>query len=253
MRKIIYPYKMGSESSTQLKERLGGKKVYPDRAYRYRENDLVINWGNSGVPNWDNVNVKWLNKPSAVAIASNKLNTLTKLRECGVNVPYFSEDREDMGHELTIVRHKLDGHSGEGIEIIAEVDQIPIAPLYTKYIPAKAEYRVHVFDGNIIDISKKVRSNPEEEDFVSDEHRMIKSHQNGWTFARGGIQFNTELGRLALKSIQVLGLDFGAVDIIKGEDGEYYVLEINTACGMADTTENSYINAILNYEIKISQ
>jgi len=254
MRKILYPYKVGSASSKQLKERLGGLQVYPDRNYRNKIDDLVINWGNSKVPNWMSDSIKWLNKPSAVGNASNKLKALQILSENNILVPLFKDNPISAGdiYGKVVVRHKLDGHSGEGIEIFNTSDNLPVAPLYTRFIPARAEYRVHVFDGNVIDMSKKVRLNPDEEEFVSEEHRMVKSHQNGWTFARGGIKFNTELGRIAIKSIQALGLDFGAVDIIRGEDGEYYVLECNTACGMADSTENSYVNAILNYELKIS-
>ena len=47
-------------------------------------------------------------------------------------------------------------------------------------------------------------------------------------------------------AIKVLGLDFGAVDIIynKQED-KWYVLEVNTAPGIYGTTLDKYVNAIM--------
>lgn len=255
-RTIIFPYKMTSESSKLLRDKLGALRVYPDRAYRYRDGDLVINWGNSNIPNWDNSSVKWLNEPGAVKNASNKLKTFRILQEFGIPIPNYSSIRPHTTWGRTIVRHKLTGHRGDGIEILEPGDEIPEAPLYTEYITAKAEYRVHVFDGSVIDISKKVRIDLEDELGLdcdpTEEEMMIKSHQNGWTFARGGIRFSLELGKVAIRAVKALGLDFGAVDIIRGENNELYTLEVNTAIGLAETTLNSYSNAIMNYQIKNS-
>lgn len=253
-RLIILPYKMSSESSEFLRDKLGALRVYPDRAYRYRDGDLVINWGNSNIPDWNNDNVKWLNKPQYIANASNKLIALQMLKNSGIKVPQFETD---MSYDQSmvrfwgkvVVRHKLKGHSGDGVEIYNQDENLPTAPLYTEYIPAKAEYRVHIFDGNVIDITKKVRNEDDFEPDPTEEEIMIKSHRNGWNFARGGIKFNPQLGRVAIKSVKALGLDFGAVDIIKGEDNELYVLEVNTAVGLGNTTLNSYSNAIMNYKI----
>lgn len=252
-RVVIYPFKMSSGSSKQLKDRLGALRVYPDRNYRPREDDLIINWGNSKVPNWyGNIRCNYLNHHAEVGNASNKLKALEILSEAGVQVPEFTVDSDiALLWDKVVVRHKLTGHSGEGIEIVdGDEHYMPNAPLYTEFIPQKAEYRVHVFNGNVIDISKKVRAEEDEEFLPTSEEMQVRSHQNGWTFARGGIKFNPELGRIAIKSIEALGLDFGAVDIVKGMDGQFYTLEVNTACGMEQTTENSYVNAIMNYKLQ---
>lgn len=259
MRKIIYPWKMGSESGRQLSSRLNALRVYPDRRYRYREGDLVINWGNSLLPNWIEADVKWLNHPYAVERASNKLTTLKILKEADISVPEFLTDKYDKPYawNYIVVRHKLNGHSGDGIEVIDcheddyDLSTIPEAPLYTEFIRSQAEYRVHVFDGNVIDYSKKVRIDEDEDDEPTEEQMQIKSHDNGWDFARGGLIYKPSVAKLALEAVKALCLDFGAVDIIVDDEGKAYVLEINTACGMADTTENSYITAILNYEIRL--
>jgi len=254
-RTIIYPYKMSSESSEFLRDKLGALRVYPDRNYRPRYDDLIINWGNSQVPSWyGNMTCTILNKPYAVDMATNKLVTLKVLHNYGIKTPQFTTDMDRaLLFDTIVVRHRLTGHSGQGIEIVdgrkGYNHYIPTAPLYTEYIPAKAEYRVHIFDGNVIDITKKVRIEDDFEPDPTEEEIMIKSHRNGWNFARGGIKFNPQLGRVAIQSVKALGLDFGAVDIIKGEDNELYVLEVNTAVGLGNTTLNSYSNAIMNYKI----
>jgi len=260
-RVIIYPFKMSSQSSKQLQDRLGAIRVYPDGNYTPRQNDLIINWGNSQVPSWyGNLNCTILNKPYAVRNASNKLEALRILCDVGINVPDFKSlyemeravNGDDLDWDKVVVRNRLCGHSGDGIEIINKQSinyHIPSAPLYTEYIPAKAEYRVHVFNGSVIDIAKKVRIEDDWTPDPTEEEMMIKSHRNGWNFARGGIRFSPQLGRIAIKSVSALELDFGAVDIILGEDNKYYTLEVNTAVGMEDSTENSYVTAILNYII----
>ena len=44
----------------------------------------------------------------------------------------------------------------------------------------------------------------------------------------------------AQNAVEALGLDFGAVDIILGKNGIWYVLEVNTACGLEGTTLEKY-------------
>jgi len=260
MRKIIYPYKMGSGSGRQLASRLNAIRVYADGNYCYREGDLVINWGNSIIPDWNRENVKWLNNPICVKKASNKLSTLKILQESGINIPRFETARQAVNWGRVVVRHKLNGHSGEGIEIV-DYPNLPPAPLYTQFISSKAEYRVHIFDGKIIDYAKKVwLPDLEEADFCeldcsslepTTEQRQIRSHRNGWVFVRDRLALLPRIGKIALQSIRALELDFGAVDIILNEVGTPYVLEVNTAVGMETTTENNYTVAFLNKEIDL--
>lgn len=263
MRKILYPYKMGSESGRQISRRLDAIRVYPDRNYRYRDGDLVINWGNSNIPDWDTNDIHWLNNPAQVKNASNKLTTFQILKRNGVNIPDFRDNKEMhdavRGDELywdkVIVRHKLKGHSGDGIEIVninGDINyRLPDASLYTELINSTDEYRVHIFKGQIIDYTKKMRSS-ENISEPTTEQQQIRSHQNGWIFVRDGLRLLPRVGKIALQSIEALQLDFGAVDIILDEDGTPYVLEINCACGMENTTENNYTTAILNYELKFN-
>jgi len=244
MRYIIYPYKMFSTSSKILRNELPATRVYPDRRYRPKEDDIIINWGNSTLPNWYGTSpavMRMLNDPNAVSLASNKLKTLRILEEAGISIPRFTtniNEAYDFGD--VIVRHKLTGHSGRGIEIYRG-GELPQAPLYTKYIEQKAEYRVHVFKGKVIDYIKKRRK---DYDYPTENESMVRSYKNGWIFARNRLRRLERIESLAIDAVEALGLDFGAVDIVRGRDNSVYVLEVNTAPGLSGQTLESYLQAI---------
>lgn len=248
MRYIIYPYRMYSHSSRVLAGELDAIRVYPDRNYRPRADDIIINWGNSHVPNWWDRTAfvgRVFNRPQDVRIASNKLRAFRALEEAGVATPRFTDNWGTAREwDQVCVRHNLNGHGGDGIEIVnAGEGYLPEAPLYTEFISPKAEYRVHVFNGQVIDYTKKRRRIEDEPTLEEDQ---IRSHENGWIFTRGNLRRLERIEQLAIDAVEAVGLDFGAVDIIKDDNNVCYVLEINTACGMADTTLENYAEAIRN-------
>jgi glutathione synthase/RimK-type ligase-like ATP-grasp enzyme len=246
MKKLkIYPYKMASESAKALKDAIpNALRVAENGNYRQRNSHLVLNWGNSNVPVWSNGTI--LNDPERVAIATDKLKTFMAL-DGVVNlpewttVPSFAKLLLDEGKVL-FARTKLNGHSGDGIVIIDSLDKFVDAPLYTVYKKKRSEYRVHVFNGEVIDVVEKRRSHQHDHD---GEESMIRSHHNGWVFCRDNIQITDALKGIALNAITSLDLDFGAVDVIYNQrENTYYVLEVNTAPALTGTTLENYKNAI---------
>lgn len=251
MKKIkIYPYKLGSEGARSLAAALDTICVKPDGRYRPRVNDLIINWGNSTIPNWYGQTEieQTLNHPLNVAQAVNKLTTLRILQGNSVPTPEwttsFSLAQEwiDQG-ETVVERHNLTGSKGNGIRIVNadSFDDVSMAPLYTKLIGRAREYRIHVFDRQVIDLQQKKRREG------NDSDGTIKNLDNGWVFVRDDItppprsMFDT-----AVRAVQALGLDFGGVDVLV-KDGQCYVLEVNCAVGLAESTITSYVNAIKRY------
>jgi hypothetical protein len=101
--------------------------------------------------------VKIMNHPNYVNEYANKLSAFQHFEHCGEfeYVP-FTDNRDvvrlwlENGNDV-VARHKLRGHSGEGIEIIPNEPfrrgngTVPRAPLYTKYIKKSHEHRVHMF------------------------------------------------------------------------------------------------------------
>mgnify|MGYP001568081921 CR=1 FL=1 len=292
------PYKMGSESARRIKNGLieRGRDaliVRQDGRYRYRRGDVIINWGTSRIPDWMNNDAvaHTLNKPHNVLNASNKLNCFQSLFSSEIpTVPFTTDiDVARDWNDTVYVRHVLNGHSGEGIEIVeAEMDsettqqilvlenaqniidnsgynfnsihseidreigelssgqimELPHAPLYTRKVDNHGEYRVHVFKGEVIDYRKKSRRVDDE---PTEDQRSIRTLGNGWIYRATELNRIERVETLAIDAIEALGLDFGAVDIIKDAAGEVYVLEVNTAVGSDDLTLSNYLNAIENY------
>jgi hypothetical protein len=150
-------------------------------------------------------------------------------------------DRNEIVYARTLTR----ANSGRGIVVVHPGDPVPLAPLYTVGILCKREYRVHVFQGVVIDLVAKCKRNGDTE--TGD---YIRNHSRGYIFARNSVKIpdsvRSNLSSLAVSTISALGLDFGAVDIIRSTENKLYVLEVNTAPGLDGTTLRAYINAILN-------
>jgi glutathione synthase/RimK-type ligase-like ATP-grasp enzyme len=243
----IYPYKFYSESARKLRAALPHTKfVRPDGRFRPRRTDLVINWGNTHVPNWRFDSRCDLNNPDNVRIAACKLATFNKLEENHVPTPRFTTSREtattwlDSGSTI-LCRTLLNSHSGRGIIVVQPDNTLQDAPLYVEYKKKRAEYRVHVFGGEVIDECHKRKRNSEErpENF----NTFIRSYNNGWVFCRDGLLPDPNRSRIAIEAVSALGLDFGAVDMIYNErEQQYYVLEVNTAPGLEGTTLTKYLD-----------
>lgn len=246
-RKIFYPYKMGSQSARDLSQHFGTRRVFPDRNYRPRPDDLIINWGMAVVPNWYQQGVRrMLNKPEAVNVAGNKLLAFQKM-EGKVNIPRFTTDvaeATEWGDNTTVVvRNILRGHSGAGIVLVGPGENLPQdAPLYVEYIKKRDEYRIHVFQGQVIDFAqKRVREGSEGNNF------QIRNHDNGWVFARENVNPPQAVLDQAVAAVNALELDFGAVDIgFNSYHGTATVYEVNTAPALVNTTLANYIRAIEN-------
>lgn len=245
----ILPYKAGSESAKKLADALGIVKLKQEGSrWRGTAKDFVLNWGCSGDghPAFTS-QARIINKPGAVAKAANKLLAFNAFKEAGVATPKFTVDRQEaagwvMAGASVVCRAKLNGHSGEGITIITpeELEQIGMmhrVPLYTNYIKKTEEYRVHVFDGKAFFVQRKARKVdvPDEE-----VNWQVRNHANGFIYAHAGVEVPEAAQELSVKAVVALGLDFGAVDLILTKSGRWYVLEVNTACGLEGTTLDKY-------------
>lgn len=211
-----------------------------------RQYSLVVNWGNTS-PLQARGYQRVLNQPNNIAAAVNKLTAFNLWKEKGVAIPAYSNDKRDIDLDSSIylARLRTTGSGGEGIVVLRKGDEVPEAPLYVRYIPKREEYRVHVFCGSPIHVQQKRRRSGVEQ---SADEKLIRNYDNGWVFCNKELdQVDPSLLELAVKATQTLGLDFGALDIIKSTaDGEYYVLECNTAPGLdSPTAIQKYTTAIL--------
>lgn len=261
MRVRLLPYKQGSLSAMNLaislgvlRLRVGLSGVATRLGFRPKDGDIIINWGSSAYPeHWvgrerginEHVYVRGtiINRPEAVAKACDKLTTFDTLRG-HVSIPEYAltptlpEQWLAEGHRV-YGRQTLTGHSGQGILIFNQGDTVKPCLLYTKNTKAKYEYRVHVVAGKIIDVQQKKKREGFEGGISG-----IRNHANGWVFCRDGVVLPPSVEQAALKAVQILGLDFGAVDVgYRVVDDMPFVYEVNTAPGLEGTTLERYTQA----------
>lgn len=254
-----------SDSATILQTRL--REELPSRVRRRRNNspaeysslhtDFLINWGSSTLSRCNITQAgRTLNPPSAVVIASNKLRSFDRWAEnIEVRLPSYTRDRTvaslwffENPEAKVYCRQTLTGHSGAGIVVANNVDELVEAPLYTLGIEIHHEYRLHVMGGVVIDGVRKA-FDPE----VPEEDRNydVRNHSEGTIFVRTGrgleaVANNTAVKEMAIEAVRSLGLDFGAVDIIKDREDNYFVIEVNTACGLTGTTTDRYVRSFVS-------
>lgn len=206
----------------------------------------IINWGCSSAIDKLRTGV-FINAPDAVAVAANKLLSFQKFAGNGsINIPAFSADQEVAESwinegKVVVCRTKLNGHSGAGIVLAARTEDLsPRCPLFVQYIKKAKEFRVHVAFGSVIDIQAKRKRT----DFNGETDYAIRNHHTGWVYCRENIEEPNDLREQALKAILTLGLHFGAVDLIYNQhQNKSFVLEVNTAPGLAGSTVESYATA----------
>lgn len=251
---IIYPYNIGSKSARALAAALGTRCVRENGTYKKQENHVIINWGNPRLPRWSRNGVGFINDLSVMGRSQNKLAAFESFQRNGVSIPKWTTDRKTATKWITdgdivLCRTLLNSHSGRGITIATSARELVVAPLYVQYKKKKKEFRVHVFRQQVIDVQEKRLSNgaKEEEGY----NQYIRSHRNGWIFARENITEPKELRSLAVLAVAALALDFGAVDIIYNDkEKKCYVLEVNSAPGLEGQTLISYVNAIRNFCVR---
>lgn len=221
-----------------------------------RAGDVIINYGDSNMPSNVIGRATVLNPGHRIGNASNKSTAFRTFADAGVKTVEWTTSRTtaqewvDNG-ELVYARTRLQGHSGEGIvachrEVgglgnvggIATSESAVSAQLYTRGITSdRREFRIHVMKGKITYVQQKKRRDGYAD--MEEYSAVVRNYHTGWIYATQMAQLNDEAKREALKAIEALGLDYGAVDVITRRE-EAWVLEVNTAPGMTGTNLTTF-------------
>lgn len=160
------------------------------------------------------------------------------------------------------------------------------AQYFQNYVPLKTEYRLHVFKDEVFYAHKKVKHEDPKQAFIEDyvekarafatqnnqnfdeetakvvlarlsERRtnpnpVLRSHMEGWKFTSVkdkelGTGDVKNLCEVAKNSIKALKLSFAAVDCAIGEDGQSYVIEVNTGPGLTGKTFDKWVEKLQKY------
>jgi glutathione synthase/RimK-type ligase-like ATP-grasp enzyme len=249
----IFYHANSSVTGRELKRVLGidGGTEGPDR-----RPDKIIRWGNRAELRFQaSVQGGVLNKKNALTDASNKGRCLELLSNAGINTPPAATRFDG---ELLVGRTETHV-GGSGFFLISSQRDFELAQQhlhcthFMTYIPTQREYRVHVFKGRVIGVGEKLMG----ENCTS---LHIRNVGTGWTFRYNNDRMPQDIQDIGVQAVQALGLDFGAVDILKSTGNNFYVLEVNTAPSLCKPTEggarrevdhgpvfNMYVEAFRNW------
>jgi len=99
------------------------------------------------------------------------------------------------------------------------VEKNNVKDFYTLYVAHQRELRAWTFQGKTLAVYEKHYKNPGLENYKNLECRSE---------LRDDLLQDKKLISSATKATEAINLDFGAVDMLQGNDGNYYVLEVNS-------------------------
>ncbi len=261
-----------------------GKKVPANKTL---QDLIVVGWGcKTDGPTIMGTAVV-LNHPDKIRLNRNKLETLKVIEKAGIAVaPFVAADvvlaavaNTGTVINLPLVGRKKFHQGGTGFWTCLTATQVKKAvnqgaEYFQNFLDIKTEYRLHVFQGKVINMQKKVERTNMTEAFVEQHGErianvaekngkkldkdtakyvlenlgkrqerpddIIKSNTRGWRFSQI-TKAKQELKDVAVKAVEVIGLDFGAVDCCETSEGGFYVIEVNTGPGLKGTPFDAYV------------
>ena len=252
---------------------------------------ICICWGCKTKESINMGKVVTLNHPDKIRLNRNKFETLRRLKNHKVNVAPFVSAKEvssalkdkKSGIVLPLVGRRNYHQGGKGFWLCVTESQIKVAvdqgaQYFQNYMDIVDEYRLHIFDGKLINAQKKVmrdnmadafkeqhstriqniakKNNVELDQDTMDyvlgnlgkrqEHpdMIIKSNTRGYKFSQLDIgklaKSKATLVDIAIKAVEAVGLNFGAVDCCDLTDKSVAIIEINTGPGLQGTPFKAY-------------
>lgn len=161
-----------------------------------------------------------------------KYGQLQRLDEAGV--PALTTTRTIPGDQATYPWIARTAHhvAGRDIRLCLQPEDAAFALTHghdylTKFVPRAREYRVWAYRRRHLGTYEKILTHPER------YRKFGCNYHNGWAFRLlGEAAIPRDVVELAGRSVDSLGLDFGAADILVPKVGAPLVLEVNTAPGV---------------------
>jgi hypothetical protein len=164
---------------------------------------------------------------NAQAGRANKLQQLQKFKDAGILTPMFWTKVPTEPSDFPVLGRTLHHHGGKDIALLMQPNDATWAnsDYFMRYVPRATEYRVWVYRRRHLGTYEKRQ--------VKASNRIGANHRNGFSFQLLNSDTVPEgLRDISARAVDVLGLDFGAVDVLKGVDQKLYVLEVNSAPGV---------------------
>jgi glutathione synthase/RimK-type ligase-like ATP-grasp enzyme len=182
-----------------------------------------------------------LNKRNGIILASDKLRALQTMQQQHVPCPRVFTATQPVTH-IPVVGRKT--HHTQGRDVMLCLQQIDVQRAinqgcthFTQLLPKAREFRVHVFNGEVLKISEKVLTDADK------YHSVVWNFDNGFTFRQlrnVPRALKDRLSTAGIGAVEAMGLDFGAADIVLTDDSNIYVLEVNTGPSLAQNSLATY-------------
>lgn len=220
--------------------RLGDYLGIPHGRETNGRRNWLIRWGSRSGAGW-RPSRGVVNSRSALNNNTDKLDAHRQLSEAGIPVPDWATSREEFREELDypILGRQRSHSRGEDINLILQWrdDYFTENEWFVDYIPTDREYRMHVVNGEVVCTHEKRKQSD------APNHPFIRNSDTGYIFMEPRETPPTE--QLAIDSVGALGLDMGAVDIVREEEtGDFYVLEVNSAPSLDEANLQRYGDAL---------
>lgn len=194
------------------------------RNIKLEEDTVLIRYGLTGFRKNEHRFYEVINHSRAIINAMHKLRSSLILERADIPVPTIFISRSEIKQKDLPVIRRLELHSrGTDIVLVKSLSNIPHGDYYSKFVDNIAEYRVHVFNGEVIRVQKKVPT--EEEHWI---HNVSHGYDLRDTF-KHNIKIENSIFQDSISAVDCLDLNFGAVDILVSKDSKHCILEVNTA------------------------
>lgn len=191
-------------------------------------NKIVVRWGNRIPINLTGSIV--YNKSESIEKATNKKLSREIFIKNNLNCPKLISKENITNEDLPIIARPLVHSKGKNFIVLKSFEEFiehyninNQGWYYSAFVDKKQEFRLHVAHNRILNYLEKPKP--------------ADNNQIAWNRALNEDPFvnvkwsdyNKNICNLAIKAVQYLQLDFGAVDLMLTADGKAYVLEVNTA------------------------
>jgi hypothetical protein len=189
---------------------------------------LVLNWGGAGELPADLV---VLNRPEAVRVSSDQVESLRRLGDLAPRTVLNPQDLHLLGSEQVVAKRRR-GARGSGKRVLSSsssAEDLAGFDLYQELVAERREYRVSVLSGRIV--SAYLKRTP--------EGTPPETLRPAWDFQRVD-QLPRAVAESARRAAERLGLDYSGVDVVEDlGSGRVMCLEANAAPGMSEDTVRS--------------
>lgn len=223
--------------------------------------DALIRWGTTRDEEVDDIfyskGALVLNPAQELIGNVDKLNSLRVFRAAGVNCPNFWTDKK-MIPRFPVLGRNREHRGGKDVVLINgsaiprfnDYSKIPDKCFYTEFICSTEEFRVHVFEKDVIRVTKKVFRGHDRFDSAIEERQVIRNDTYGW--GHSAVDTNEFIKKYpdavnhSIRAVASLGLNFGAIDLIlRQSDNKPFVLEVNSCPRLNSVGMQVYVEAIL--------